>query len=266
MLVCPDCKKPLAGLRCETCRHNFEQVGEIPILLSNEPRYESARNIGKVYDDVYENRTKVWEDQGRTLEFLSYFAELAATLSTGALLEIGCGEGFLLSSLRGSSLSAIDLSWEALRRARQRVSADSCVAIAERLPFPDRAFDLVLAVGVMEHFIDDREASREILRVLKPGAHYMTLIHVDMSVGERINQKIKEYFFPRPRPIGFLRWIAKKVVKPISQPIQRLYTRQSARKCLEECGFAIEEIISSETHPHAPFIGPHVLLFIARKP
>jgi SAM-dependent methyltransferase len=266
MFVCPDCKKPLEGLRCQTCRREFEQADGIPILISHETRYESARNIGKVYDDVYKNHTKVWEDQGRTPEFLSYFADLVAHFSTGSLLEIGCGEGFLLSALRGSRLAAIDLSSEALRSARQRVAADFCVAIAERLPFSENTLDLVLAVGVMEHFIDDGEATREILRVLKPGGRYLTLIHVDMSVGERINQKIKEYFFPRPRPVAFFQYVAKKVIRPISQPVQRLYKRQTARKCLEESGFVVDEIISSVTHPRAPFIGPHVLLFVARKP
>lgn len=266
MFVCPDCKTPLEKLYCKPCNHQFDETDQIPILLSNDTHYRAASDIARTYDHVYKVHSKVWEDQGRTSEFIAYFAGLAASLSTGRVLEVGCGEGFLLSSLRSSQLAAIDLSSEALRRSRRRVHFIACVALAERLPFPDQAFDLVLAVGVMEHFLNDREAIKEILRVLKPEGRYVTLIHVDISTWETIRQKIREYFYPRLRPIAFAQWIVKKVTKPISQPIQRPYTRQTAVICLEEAGFEVKEIISTSTHRDVPLIGPHVLIFVAQKP
>jgi ubiquinone/menaquinone biosynthesis C-methylase UbiE len=266
MFVCPDCKTTLNDLYCRICRRQFEEVNHTPVLLSNDNKYRTAGEIGKTYDDVYKNHSEVWGDQGRTPEFITYFANLAARFSTGQVLEIGCGEGYLLSALRASQLTAIDLSSEALSKARGRSSVTGCVALAERLPCSDASFDLVLAVGVMEHFLNDDEATKEIFRVLKPGGHYLTLIHVKTSVAERIRQKTREYFFPRVKPIAFAKWISKKLIHPISQPIQRLYTRQTARACLEESGFEVTEIISKDTHSDVPLIGPHVLTFIARKP
>jgi ubiquinone/menaquinone biosynthesis C-methylase UbiE len=266
MFVCPDCKTPLHNLYCSVCQHKFEEINRIPVLLSKDTKYQAASEIGKAYDDVYRNHSQVWDDQGRTPEFIVYFANLAARFSTGQILEIGCGEGFLLSSLRASQLVAIDLSSQALSKARERAGVDGCVALAERLPCSDGSFDMVLAVGVMEHFLNDREATKEILRVLKPGGHYLTLIHVKTSVGERIRQKTTEYFYPSMRPAAFAKWISKKLVHPISQPIQRLYTRQTAQACLVESGFEVKEIISKNTHSEAPLIGPHVLTFVARKP
>jgi len=266
MFVCPDCKERLENLFCNVCQHQFMQVDGIPQLLSKDPRYHKAGEIGSVYDDVYKSHSKVWEDQGRTPEFIAYFAGLAASLSTGDVLEIGCGEGFLLSSLRANQLAAIDLSSEALRKARALVQVTCCLGLAERLPFAGESFHLVLTVGVMEHFLNDREATREIHRVLKPLGHYLVLLHVHLSVWESFRQKIREYFYPRLRPVALAKWILKKLVRPISQPIQRRYTRQTAHACLEDCGFVVKEIIGTNTHSHAPLIGPQVLVFVARKP
>src|SRR5208282_2596076 len=127
MFVCPDCKSHLENLFCSTCQHQFEKGDGVPLLLSNHPEYREAGKIGSVYDDIYTKHSQVWEDQGRTQEFLTYFASLVASFSTGEILEIGCGEGFLLSSIRGSQLTAIDLSSQALRKASARVPLVCCV-------------------------------------------------------------------------------------------------------------------------------------------
>jgi ubiquinone/menaquinone biosynthesis C-methylase UbiE len=265
MYFCPDCKEPLQNLKCPACKVQFDRFDEFPILLSHDPRLQSGTDIGTVYDDIYANRVGVWEDQGRTPEFIGFFSEMLGTLSSERVLEVGCGEGFLLSRIRGTEKFAIDLSPKALRKASGRAQAEFCVALAERLPFASEYFDLVTSVGVMEHFLDDREATKEIFRVLRRGGHYVVLIHVHLSVQERILQKFREYIYPRVRPVAFVRWVSSKFIRPIEQPIQRPYTRQMAQACLEECGFAVEEIVSTNTHPHAPLIGPHVLTFVAHK-
>ncbi|MCL4825414.1 MAG: methyltransferase domain-containing protein, partial [Anaerolineales bacterium] len=42
-------------------------------------------------------------------------------------------------------------------------------AAGERLPLPPGMFDLILSHEVLEHVQDDREAVREMIRVLNPG-------------------------------------------------------------------------------------------------
>lgn len=265
MYFCPDCKVALQDLHCPSCNVQFDGANEFPILFSRDPRFQAATSIGTVYDDIYANRAGVWEDQGRTPEFIAFFSDLLGKFPSGRLLEVGCGEGFLLSSIRSSDKFAIDLSIQALRKASARTQATFCAALAERLPFAGDFFDLVTSVGVMEHFLDDREATKEIRRVLKPGGRYVVLIHVDLSVKERISQKIREYIYPRMRPIAFSKWISTKFIRPIAQPIQRLYTRQTAEACLRDSGLVVEEVFSSSTHTDVPLIGPHVLIFVARK-
>jgi demethylmenaquinone methyltransferase/2-methoxy-6-polyprenyl-1,4-benzoquinol methylase len=56
-----------------------------------------------------------------------------------------------------------------LRQASTKGGIDAVRAHAERLPFPDDAFDRVLVVDALHHFCDQREAVCDLLRVLRPG-------------------------------------------------------------------------------------------------
>ena len=219
--VCPDCKSALEDLKCVSCMTQFECRDGFPVLLSKNSHLDPGSQLGHTYDEIYSNRSEVWADQGRTPEFIAYFASLLATLSRGRVLEVGCGEGFLLSAIQSKEKAAIDLSLEALRKTSKRTQGSFSIALAERLPFPTGSFDLVVSVGVMEHFIDDRDATSEIFRVLRAGGRYVALIHVGTSVSEQLRQKFREYFYPRPRPAAFARWLFSKVVNPIVQPIGR---------------------------------------------
>lgn len=265
MFVCPDCKTPLANFWCQRCQVQFQSTDDIPALFTREERFRAATQISDAYNDIYANHSNVWNDQGRTPEFIQYFASLLKSLSTGKVLEIGCGEGFLLAALSASEKTAIDISTEALRKARLRATAEFATALAERLPFADKSFDLVLSVGVMEHFIEDREATREISRVLRDGGHYVLLIHVDLSSSKRLALKFSEYVFPNFRPLALARWLFRKATRAIIQPIQRRYTVQTAQTCLKQCGFRVSRIISKETDSAAPLSGPHVVIFVAGK-
>jgi SAM-dependent methyltransferase len=263
--VCPDCKGPLTALRCEKCNAQFCESGGIPQLLSKDANFAAAAEFGSTYDEIYSRRTSVWEDQGRTPAFIRYFSELAAGFSTDQILEIGCGEGFLLRDLRATEKTAVDISAAALRRAATRVNATFCVAAAERLPFPAGSFDLVVSVGVMEHFLDDAEATSEIRRVLRPDGHYLALIHTALTWRESARQKIRQYIFPRLRPWSLVRWAGRKVYRPVHQPIQHKYTLATGRLCLEQAGFRVESTVSRATEPSAPLVGPHVVIYVARK-
>jgi SAM-dependent methyltransferase len=263
---CPDCKRPLSQFLCSRCGSEFSVTQGIPNLLSQDQRFASALRISEAYDNIYNDHTNVWEDQGRPPEFISYFSELIAALATGSILEVGCGEGILLSSLTARRKAATDMSTRALLKTRQRTRADCAVAIAERLPFPDAMFDVVVSVGVMEHFIDDREATAEIFRVIRPGGHYVALIHTTMTVSQRARQKVREYLHPRPRPVALMKWMRKKVHRPIHQPIQIDYTRASGQMCMEEAGFAVERLITAADRPRPPLAGEHVVIYVSRKP
>src|SRR5205807_8742137 len=133
--VCPDCKAPLADLRCVACDREYPHVDGFPVLLSGDPRFEAVQATAAAYDEIYRRQQGVWESQGRTRELIAYFAALLTRFPSGRVLEIGCGEGFLLAAVRAEERFATDLSLEALRAARARTAARFSVALGERLPF-----------------------------------------------------------------------------------------------------------------------------------
>ena len=93
-------------------------------------------------------------------------------LPNGAkLLDVGCGTGNLLRRLGSRFVCAgCDPAEEMLQRARARnPGVELKVAPAEKLPFEDDHFDVVLCIEVMRYLADPRTALRELARVLRPG-------------------------------------------------------------------------------------------------
>ena len=87
------------------------------------------------------------------------------------VLDVGCGKGFLLFDLMetcpGLEVRGIDISTYALEHAKEEVK-DYCIqASAERLPFPDHNFDLVISINTLHNLYNYqlRSALRDISRV-----------------------------------------------------------------------------------------------------
>jgi ubiquinone/menaquinone biosynthesis C-methylase UbiE len=266
MYVCPKCKGELRELRCDLCQVTYPVTDGIPCFMTGnlEPTNQAIREM---YDEIYLHHEDVWIDQGRASDFQRYFSELIGNLKPERLLEIGCGEGNLLAVLPGTQKFGIDPSIHALRRARARSSADYSIARCEQLPFASAAFDVVVAVGVMEHFEKIDAAISEIHRVLAPSGHYVALIQTDMTRAERIALKAHQYVYPNFRPYGLLQWLGKwlkkKVRHPIVQPLRKAYTVDSAKDCLQRNGLQVTRITTQKTEPSAPLGGPHVVVFVS---
>jgi SAM-dependent methyltransferase len=97
-------------------------------------------------------------------------------------LELGCGTGFFLLNLMQAGVAArgsvTDLSpgmvQAALRNADHLgLDVDGRMADAERIPYDDATFDLVVGHAVLHHIPDVELALREVLRVLKPGGRFV---------------------------------------------------------------------------------------------
>lgn len=268
--VCPDCETTLKALRCSTCGVHYSEIDGIPILLSRDLRFQCARDVAGSYDAIYREHPNAWEREGRTAEFIAYFAALLSRFQGRRFLEIGCGEGRLLVDLAFGEKFAVELSAQAIRTARMRTEACFCVALAEWLPFPSDFFDVIASVGVMEHFLDIGAALRQIHRVLKPGGTSVVLTHVVLTVRERAAAKAAEHLFPRPRPVRLARWLMTRLrpaPKPdlILQPVQNRYTLNQVKSWVEQSGLKVREVITTRTRPGAPLMGPWVAIYIAQK-
>jgi SAM-dependent methyltransferase len=104
--------------------------------------------------------------------------ELAEPLA-GRGLDLGCGTGFSLEALTRSAArvdwTGVDGSHVMLDRAHRRLGPATLVrGCAERLPFLDRSFDVVLANFSWHWF--GPEAPREIMRVLRVGGSFLATV------------------------------------------------------------------------------------------
>lgn len=98
--------------------------------------------------------------------------------SEAALLDIGCGYGYLLSRFRSRyRLAGVDVSAHAVGVARLALPGAIVVTadVQRSLPFRD-PFDVVLAVNVIEHLPDPAAGARGIHRSLVPGG--LCVIHL----------------------------------------------------------------------------------------
>ena len=115
------------------------------------------------------------------------------------VLDLGCGAGRHAFEVyrRGARVIAADLDhkelppvaglFHAMRsegEAAPPAQATALAADATGLPFPDDAFDAVIAAEILEHIPDDAAALAEIARVLRPGG--IAAVTVPAWLPERI--------------------------------------------------------------------------------
>lgn len=82
------------------------------------------------------------------------------------ILDIGCGEGKIWELFPNMDVYGIDMSQGNLKKARKFLKPT--LGSAEKLPFKDKTFDLVVASEILEHLISPDKTFKEINRVLKP--------------------------------------------------------------------------------------------------
>ena len=119
--------------------------------------------------------------RGRERAFRERLLDLAAVRSGQSVLDIGCGTGTLAIAATAhvgptGSVVGIDASPQMVARATRKAAKAGApalfqLAVAERLPFPDTRFDVVLSTLMFHHLPrKTREhCAIEIRRVLKPG-------------------------------------------------------------------------------------------------
>lgn len=109
--------------------------------------------------------------------------DLAGDVAGRRILDVGCGAGPLLEALRdrGAAVTGIEPSAKMLELARLRLGDGAALYQGglggDALPFPDAAFDDVIACLVL-HYLEDWEGPlAELRRVLVPGGRLIVAVN-----------------------------------------------------------------------------------------
>ena len=119
------------------------------------------------------------EDAWRPYRAYPVFLDCLDVKSGGKLLDVGCGTGYLLKAAdqRGLETYGVDIAAEGVKIAR-KISPNSKIIMGkgEDLNFPDKFFDYVTCLGVLEHFLDIEKGIKEMVRVSKNEALFCIMV------------------------------------------------------------------------------------------
>jgi SAM-dependent methyltransferase len=147
----------------------------------------SAEPAGQAAATDYDSFAEAYSAENET-SLLNAYYERPATLALAGdvagrrILDAGCGSGPLSAALRdrGAVVTGLDSSAGMLELARRRLGDDADLHLADLgrpLPFPDGAFDDVVASLVL-HYLEDWAAPlAELRRVLKPGGRLIASVN-----------------------------------------------------------------------------------------
>jgi ubiquinone/menaquinone biosynthesis C-methylase UbiE len=146
----------------------------------------SAEPAGQAAATDYDSFAEAYSAENET-SLLNAYYERPATLALAGdvagrrILDAGCGSGPLSAALRdrGAVVTGLDSSAGMLELARRRLGDDADLHLADLgrpLPFPDGAFDDVVASLVL-HYLEDWTAPlAELRRVLRPGGRLIASV------------------------------------------------------------------------------------------
>lgn len=171
----------------------FRDRDEKGIYKSHAPIY--GFNPEYMFLGLYKNNFAILKEIER---MTAYFA-------ISNFLEVGCAEGYtahLIEEIFKLKACALDLSLEAVKRAREIYHLEGIVADAQALEcIKDNSFDLVVCSETLEHLPDPQKALDELLRISKKA--------LIVTVPAAKNRQEKEEFVPPDEPHAHLHIFTK---------------------------------------------------------
>ncbi|GAA2987634.1 Methyltransferase domain-containing protein [Actinokineospora diospyrosa] len=138
-------------------------------------------------ENDYDRFAEAYTVENETSLINAYYARPAIVNLVGdvgglRVLDAGCGAGAVAEALRdkGAVVAGFDRSAKMVELAGKRLGDDVDLRVADigqPLPYPGRAFDVVVAALVL-HYLEDWTAPlAELRRVLKPGGRLVVVVN-----------------------------------------------------------------------------------------
>ncbi len=184
--VCPRCHGALIAssedVKCGVCGRVYPLINGIPDFLVGNAAEEKLRDLSAAYDRA----TRRHGDSARSCGYCGERAHCHGLnvlhgwidydgIANKCILDVGCGVGLMTRALtERNEVWGLDISFGLLEIARLH-GLEVVRGSGDSLPFPDKAFDLVLCVGVLPYFEDPEGILKELCRVTsKKGALVVT--------------------------------------------------------------------------------------------
>ncbi len=273
-LICPNCGAVLSrtddSIECRPCGRRMSTASDFidfrTFLQSGsewdaekfekgysrlddvEDGFEHARRSG-IPDFIEKYRIS------RCKDFIA--AHWIAGERDGCLLDIGCGTGWFDFRLRDKfaftgEIAGIDVSphnvklmiREIRRRGENRIL--SFASNAEKIPFADGTFDIVVMTEVLEHVADPASVVKEVSRLLKPGGRFIITtpsgpVCAFWDAVFLLPKHVKRIFVP---PRG----------DPSQMPYDKPLSWREIRGLLESAGFAVSDYHKAIFLPHESYL------------
>ncbi|HZR91447.1 MAG TPA: methyltransferase domain-containing protein [Gaiellaceae bacterium] len=290
VLACPSCRCALAAdLSCPGCARAYQAPGGIPDLRLSYPDPLLSREQDARIAALLRARASRLGFAGLVDEhwrLVGKHPALAARFTAGELgggralaaaaavsralgrapgagdriLEIGCGSAAtaLACVEGGASAVATDVSlrWLALARTRLREhGAEGAVSLvacaAERLPFPEETFDVVVASDVIEHVQDAGAVVAEAARVLRRGGLLFLATPNRFSLGLEPHVRLPGVgWLPRPLARRYVELVRRTPYDHV-----RLLSSFELRRLLQVSGLEPRVELPAVPRPEAGYRG-----------
>lgn len=132
-----------------------------------------------LYENIYQVEETHWWYKARRDIIFDWVKRILARHQDPKILDIGCGTGFnitYLHQLGCNRVDGLDISKDALAYCKSRRLNVLTNASAEDLPIQDAAYDMILALDIVEHLRNDRQALSEVYRALKAGGTFVAFV------------------------------------------------------------------------------------------
>ena len=187
----------------------FERVLRARILNSSADTRQDvvSQAYGELFDRFPDHAVFDYTDESRR-ESGRLAAGMIAPLARPGwrVLEVGCGRGDVLFALAEAGLhcTGVEPSHRMIQVCEQGSGVDVQYGTADRLQFPDGAFDLVFSQQVLEHLHPDDVPAHlaEAFRVLRPGG----LLAVETPNRRTGPQDISRGFTPTAEGLHLKEW------------------------------------------------------------